>query len=89
MSVQEITLLVLLAVSVLSGVATIIVAIIRGEMKKFVVEKMEEAEQSGKSGVEKLQFVLDAVKEKYKVLQIILNIQEFVEKIIDITKKIN
>ena len=89
MQIETIITLVILGVTVLSGLVTLIVALVRGDMKKFIVEKMEEAEKSGKTGEEKLKFVLAAVKEKYKVAELVMNVKKFVEYIISITKQIN
>lgn len=84
-----VTALILLGATALAGIVTIVIALVRGDMKKFIIEQMEIAEQSGMSGKEKLQFVIDAVKSKYKILDIILNVKEFIEKIISISKNIN
>lgn len=89
MQIETIISLIVLGVIILAGIATIIVALIRGELKKFIEEKMVEAEQTGMSGEEKFKYVLNAVKEKYKLAELFLNIKKFVEQIIDITKKIN
>ena len=89
MSITEIISLVVAGVAILGAIATIIVSIVKGEMKKFIEEKMIEAEQSGKTGAEKLQFVLTAVKEKYKLFELFLDVKKFVERIIELTKQIN
>ena len=89
MSVKEIILLVALGVVVLAGIITIIIAVVRGDMKKFIVEKMEEAEKLSLTGKQKLEYVLQAVKEKYHILELVLNGKKFIEKIIEITKQIN
>ena len=89
MSQEMIITLVTLGVVAISGIAGIIVAIVRGDMKKFIVEKMEEAEKSEMTGTQKLQFVLQAVKEKYKLVEVFLNAKKFVEYIISISKGIN
>lgn len=89
MSIQEIIYLAILGLTILSGVIAIFVALIRGELKKFIIAKMEEAEKLSGDGMKKLEYVLNAVKEKYKVLELFLNIKKFVEKIISISKKIN
>ena len=89
MQLETIVTLVTLGVVALGGIATIIIALVRGELKKFVVEQMEIAEKSGMSGKEKLAFVLKAVKEKYKLAEVILNIRKFIEYIISISKNIN
>lgn len=75
----------LLLVTILGWVS----AICSGEMKKFIMEKMEEAETSGKTGTEKLQYVIDAFKEKYKVMSFIVDVKKFVELLIEFSKKVN
>lgn len=89
MSIETIATLIALGVTALGGVIALIVAICRGEVKKFIVEKMEEAEKSGMSGKQKLAFVIQAVKEKYKLASLFLNIKKFIEYIISISKGIN
>ena len=89
MSVTEIIELVGLGITILCLIGSIIVAIVKGKMKDFIIAKMEEIENSGKSPVEKLQYVIDAVKEEYKILTILINVKNFIEKIIGISKQIN
>ena len=89
MTVETIVLLALLGVSVISGVVSLIVALAKGEVKKFIEEKMVEAEKSGKTGKEKLAYVLEAVDEKYKVMKLFMNAKKFIEHIIAISKQIN
>ena len=89
MQIETIISLVVLGVVILASLITLIIALVRGEMKKFVVEKMEEAEKLEISGTKKLEYVLQAVKEKYKIMELFLNVKKFVEYIIKITKEIN
>ncbi len=89
MSTEQIIELIFLVLSTLGLIAVIVVSLIKGDMQKFIKEKMVEAEQSGLDGVKKLQFVIDAVKDKYKILQIIVNVQKFVNDLVALTKKIN
>lgn len=89
MSQTEIISLIVLGVVCLAGVISIIVAIIRGDMKKFIKEKMAEAEKLSMSGQQKLEYVINAVKEKYKIPELVLNIKKFIENIIEISKQIN
>lgn len=89
MSQTEIISLIVLGVVCLAGVISIIVAIIRGDMKKFIEEKMAEAEKLSMSGQQKLEYVINAVKEKYKIPELVLNIKKFIENIIEISKQIN
>ena len=89
MSQTEIISLIVLGVVCLAGVISIIVAIIRGDMKKFIKEKMAEAEKLSMNGQQKLEYVINAVKEKYKIPELVLNIKKFIENIIEISKQIN
>ena len=89
MSPYEIIQLVVLIVITLALIATVVVAIVRGDMKKFIEEKMVEAENLGLSGKEKLEYVINAVKEKYKIMTIILNVKKVIEHIIELSKQIN
>ena len=89
MQAETIITLVVLGVVILAGIASIIVALVRGDLKKFIQEKMIEAEKTGMSGKEKLQYVISAVKEKYKLAELFINITKFVEQVISITKQIN
>lgn len=95
MAVETIISLIVLGVVALGGIATIIVAIVRGEMKKFIIEKMAEADilfkdvAKPEKSIKKLQYVVESVKDKYKIMEIVLNVKKFVEKIIDISKQIN
>ena len=89
MQAETISTLIVLGVAILGGIAAIVVALIRGDLKKFVEEKMIEAEKMGMTGEKKLDYVLTAVKEKYKIAEIVLNVRKFIEHIIDLSKQIN
>lgn len=89
MSPNEIIQLIVLIVVTLALIATVVVAIVRDDMKKFVEEKMVEAEKLELSGKVKLEYVLNAVKEKYKIMTIILNVEKVIEHIIELSKQIN
>ena len=89
MDIQTIILTVVLGVVALGGLLSIIIAIVRGDMKKFIEEQMVEAEQLELSGEQKLAYVLQAVREKYKVMEVLLNCKKFIKHIIDLSKKIN
>ena len=89
MDIKAIITIVAMGVVLLGTIFTLIGALVRGEMKKFIEEMMIEAEKSGKSGAEKLAFVIAAFKEKYKIAQFILDAKKFIEQIIVLTKEIN
>ena len=93
MSKEMIATLIVLGFAILSGIVAIVVAILRGDMKKFIVEKMEEANEKYKDlpkpekSVKKLEYVVDAVRDKYKIFELILNVKKFIEYIVQINKK--
>ena len=89
MDIKAIITIVVLGIVLLGTIIGLVTALVRGEMKKFIEEKMVEAEKSGKSGAEKLAFVTEAFKEKYKIMQFILNAKQFIEKVIELSKQIN
>ena len=89
MTPVEIIELVLLGIVVLGGLLGIIVALVRGDMKKFIEEKMIEAEKQDMEGAKKLEYVLTAVREKYKLVDLFLNSKKFIEHIIELSKQIN
>lgn len=94
MELKEIIYLILLGLVILSGVVGIIYAIVRGEVKKFVVEKMQEAENRYKDlpkpakSKAKLEYVIKCVSDKYKLVDLFLNVKKFVEKIIEVANSL-
>lgn len=78
-----------MGVAIIGIAIMLIVALVKGNLKEFVMAKMEEAEATGKEGKEKLIYVLDAVKEKYKLAVIISTAKKIVEVLIDFSKKVN
>lgn len=92
MPIREIIELVFMALAIISAVATIIIAIRNGEMKDFIIEKMDEAEKKyedlpkPEKSYKKLEYVLNAVKEKYKLISLFFDIKDFIERIVKINK---
>ena len=89
MTVMEIIELIALVATTVGLIVTLVTAITKGKLKDFIIEKMEEAEKLDMSGEQKLEFVINEVKSKYKIMAIIINIKSFVEKILTVTKEIN
>ena len=94
MSPYEIIQLIVLIVVTLALIATVVVAIVRGDMKKFIEEKMAEAEKMFPKDMEDYQakrrnYVIEAFNEKYKIMTIILNVKKVIEHIIELSKQIN
>lgn len=91
MSKELITAIICAAIAVVILVC-FLVALFRGEVKKFIVEKMNEAEEMYKDlpkpekSQKKLAYVLAAVKDKYKIAELVLNIKKFIEYIVSVTK---
>lgn len=95
MTIKEIILFVLLGLIIIAGIAGIVIAIVRGDMQKFIKEKMAEAETLYKDmpkpdkSKAKLKYVIDAVNEKYKLSKLFLNIKKFIEKAIEFYNSMN
>lgn len=96
MTPNEIVELVAIIAVTLALIIVLFVAIARGDMKKFIEEKMAEAEIKYESITDlnekaklKLTYVIEAVKEKYKIMTIILNVKKVIEHIIKLSKQIN
>ena len=67
MTVEMIITLATLGVVVLAGLFTIIIALVRGDMKKFIEQKMIEAEKLELSGEKKLKYVLTELMKNTKL----------------------
>ena len=86
MEIKDIIILIILGLIVIAGIVAIVVALIRGDMQKFIKEKMAEAEHLYKDmpkpdkSKAKLKYVMDAVNEKYKLSKLLMNIRKFIEK---------
>lgn len=91
---NELIIIIVLAVALIASLVGLLVALFRGEMKKFVVEAMGEAEAKFPKTVEnyklkRLQYVVDAFNKKYKIIEFFLNVRKFIEKVIEYSKTIN
>ena len=89
MEVREIIEIISLCITTIGLIVTLFTAITKGKLKEFIIQKMEEVETKELTSVEKFEYVVNAVKEEYKILAILINIETFIEKVIDISKKIN
>lgn len=93
MTPELLTTLIMLGAAIVAGIAVIIFAIVRGDMKNFIITKMEEAGEKYKDlpkperSLKKLDYVIDAVKEKYKLGELFLNIKKFIEYVVSINNK--
>lgn len=89
MSTELLITLIVACIAVISTVVTIITSIRSGSLKQFILEKMEEAEHLELTGALKLDYVIQAVKDKYKLLALIINIKKIVEILISFSKQVN
>lgn len=89
MSTEMIITLVVFGVFMLAFIGFLIYCWIKKDLRAFVESKMAEAEKTGMSGSEKLKYVLEAVKEKYKFDLVVKAANATVEAIIKISKQIN
>lgn len=82
--------IIILGVLLLSSLVSLLVALFRGDMKKFITEKMAEADShSDWTGEQKKEYVIQAFKNKYKIVEFILNCKKFIELVIKYSKEIN
>lgn len=82
--------IVVLGVLLLASLIGLFTALLNGGMKKFVVEKMAEADtHTDWTAEQKRNFVIEAFKEKYKIAEFILNCKKFIELVIKYSKEIN
>ena len=87
---NEIVLIIVLGILLICSLIGLLIALFNGSMKKFIVEKMAEADtHKDWSGEQKRQYVIDAFKTKYKIAEFILNCKKFIELVIKYSKQIN
>lgn len=95
MSTNEIIILISLGIPVLASLVVLIVALCRGEIKKYIIQCMDEAEviykdlEKPEKSIKKLEYVINKVKDKYRLVDLILNVKKFIEYIIEISKGLN
>ena len=82
---------IVLGVILLATVVFLCIELFNGNMKKFVMEKIAEAEKMFTKDVEDYQekrrnYVIEAFKEKYKIMSFCLNVQKFIELICKLFK---
>lgn len=87
---KELIFIIILGVLLLASLIGLLVALFNGSMKKFVVEKMAEADSHKDwSAEQKRNYVIEAFKSKYKIVEFILNCKKFIELVIKYSKEIN
>lgn len=82
---------IVLGVILLCTLVFLIIELFNGNMKKFVMEKITEAEKLFPKEIEGYQekrrnYVIEAFKEKYKIMAFCLNIQKFIELVCKLFK---
>lgn len=87
---SNLILIIVLGILLLITLSGLLVALFNGSMKKFVVEKMAEADAHPDwTAEQKRNFVVEAFKNKYKIVEFILNCKKFIELVIKYSKEIN
>lgn len=83
-------------IAVIGLVGALITSLRSGSLKQFILEKMEEAEKKYKDIVDKderaiakLEYVINAVKEKYKLLALLIDIKKIIEILVKFSKQVN
>ena len=95
MSKEALALIISLSVFIVVDVVAIVVALVRGKIKKFVQAKMAEAEEKFKDlpkpekSVKKFEYVVNAVKEEYKLADIFVNVKKLIEELIKFFNNMN
>ena len=93
MEIKEIVELISLAIAIIVAIVSIIGSIRKGQAKEFIVAKMEEAEVMFKDDPDKakkkLAYVVSETKREFRLTTLLMNTEEFVERIVKVTKKIN
>ena len=82
---------IILGVILLGTLVFLAIELFNGNMKKFVMEKIAEAEKLFPKEIEGYQekrrnYVIEAFKEKYKIMAFCLNVQKFIELICKLFK---
>lgn len=82
---------IVLGLILLATLVFLCIELFNGNMKKFVMEKIAEAEKMFPKDVEDYQekrrnYVIKSFKEKYKIMSFCLNVQKFIELICKLFK---
>lgn len=91
MDYKSLIITIVLGVILLATVVFLCIELFNGNMKKFVIEKIAEAEKMFPKDVEDYQekrrnYVIETFKEKYKIMSFCLNVQKFIELICKLFK---
>ena len=90
MDTQTLVIIIILGIMLLCSIGGLLAALFNGSMKKFVVDKMAEADShTDWTAEQKRNFVINSFKEKYKIMEFLLNIKKFIELVIRYSKEIN
>lgn len=86
MNYQLLAFVIVLGVFLLASLVFLIIQLCNGNMKKFVMEKIVEAEKLYPKTEENYQqkrmaYVVECFKEKYKIMSFCLNVKKFIELI--------
>lgn len=80
-NIETIISFVIVVVTAIGSLVSLVVKIRNAKIEVFIREKIKEAEASGKTGTEKLQYVVEKVKERFTSLGIIKDSSSLVDLI--------
>lgn len=89
MSQEMLITIIVFGVVALILLGIIIYGLVKGNLRQFVEDKMREAEKKFDNGSDRLKYVIDAVKEKYKVNLLVNIASNIIKYVIGLTKDIN
>ena len=94
MSLELLIETIVLGSVVLCGIVAIVWAIVRGEIKQYVLDCMAQADfiykdlPKPEKSIKKLEYVIKSVNEKYGFVKLFLNVKKFIEKVIEIANSL-
>ena len=89
MTTESIIILIVMGACVLGIGVFLIFALIKGNLKNDLLQFMAEAEEMEDSGEDKLAYVIDKVKSKYKLGMLVNLAEKVVEILIEFSKNVN
>lgn len=94
MSIELLIETIVLGIVIIGGLVAIIVALVRGDIKKYIIEQMQEADYLYRDlpkpdkSISKLKYVLDSVNKKYGFVKLFINVKKFVENVVEIANSL-
>ena len=91
MDIKLLVTVIVLGVALLGALVLLLIALFNGSMKNFVIEAWNEAEKKfpkteADYQTKRMDYVVNAVKEKYKLMAFALGVKKFVELLCKLCK---